>query len=41
MAASRALSARKGLAFVDRFLDAIFGIARGVVLVMAFVGSAG
>jgi membrane protein required for colicin V production len=32
---------KAGLGFVDRFLGAIFGIARGVVLVMAFVLFAG
>src|ERR1700682_4540695 len=32
---------KAGLGFVDRFLGAIFGIARGVVLVTAFVLVAG
>ena len=32
---------KAGLGFVDRFLGAVFGIARGVVLVMAFVLIAG
>jgi membrane protein required for colicin V production len=32
---------KAGLGFVDRFLGAVFGIARGVVLVMAFVLVAG
>jgi membrane protein required for colicin V production len=32
---------KAGLGFVDRFLGAIFGVARGVVLVMAFVLIAG
>ena len=32
---------KAGLGFVDRFLGAIFGVARGVVLVVAFVLVAG
>jgi membrane protein required for colicin V production len=32
---------KAGLGFVDRFLGAIFGVARGLVLVMAFVLVAG
>jgi membrane protein required for colicin V production len=32
---------KSGLGFVDRFLGAVFGVARGVVLVMAFVLIAG
>ncbi len=32
---------KSGLGFVDRFLGAVFGIARGAVLVMAFVLVAG
>lgn len=32
---------KAGLGFVDRFLGALFGIARGLVLVMAFVLIAG
>ena len=32
---------KAGLGFVDRFLGAVFGIARGLVLVMAFVLIAG
>ena len=32
---------KAGLGFVDRFLGAVFGVARGVVLVMAFVLVAG
>ncbi len=32
---------KSGLGFVDRFLGAVFGIARGAVLVMAFVLIAG
>ncbi len=32
---------KAGLGFVDRFLGAIFGVARGVVLVIAFVLVAG
>jgi membrane protein required for colicin V production len=32
---------KSGLGFVDRFLGAIFGVARGVVLVLAFVLVAG
>ncbi len=32
---------KAGLGFVDRFLGAVFGVARGVVLVMAFVLIAG
>jgi membrane protein required for colicin V production len=32
---------RVGLGFVDRFLGAIFGVARGMVLVLAFVLIAG
>jgi len=32
---------KSGLGFVDRFLGAIFGIARGAVLIMAFVLAAG
>lgn len=32
---------RAGLGFVDRFLGAVFGIARGVVLVLVFVLFAG
>jgi membrane protein required for colicin V production len=32
---------KAGLGFVDRFLGAVFGAARGVVLVMAFVLVAG
>jgi membrane protein required for colicin V production len=32
---------KSGLGFVDRFLGAIFGVARGVLLVMGFVIVAG
>jgi len=32
---------KAGLGFVDRFLGALFGVARGVVLIMAFVLIAG
>ena len=32
---------KSGLGFVDRFLGAVFGVARGVVLVLAFVLVAG
>ncbi len=32
---------KSGLSFVDRFLGAIFGVARGVVLILAFVLVAG
>jgi membrane protein required for colicin V production len=37
----RAVIHRAGLGFVDRSLGALFGVARGVVLVMAFVLAAG
>jgi membrane protein required for colicin V production len=37
----RSVIRRSGLGFVDRFLGALFGIARGVVLVLAFVLIAG
>ena len=37
----RTVIRRAGLGFVDRFLGAVFGIARGVVLVLVFVLFAG
>jgi membrane protein required for colicin V production len=37
----RSVIRRAGLGFVDRFLGAVFGIARGVVLVLVFVLFAG
>ncbi len=37
----RSVIRRAGLGFVDRFLGAVFGIARGVVLVLAFALFAG
>lgn len=37
----RSVIRHSGLGFVDRFLGALFGIARGVVLVVAFVLVAG
>ncbi|MCC6194138.1 MAG: CvpA family protein [Burkholderiales bacterium] len=37
----RSVIRRSGLGFVDRFLGALFGVARGAVLVLAFVLIAG
>ena len=37
----RSVIRRSGLGFVDRFLGALFGVVRGVVLVLAFVLIAG
>jgi membrane protein required for colicin V production len=37
----RSVIRRSGLGFVDRFLGALFGVARGAVLVLAFVLVAG
>lgn len=37
----RSVIRRSGLGFVDRFLGALFGVARGMVLVVGFVLAAG